>query len=76
MVEEVAKDVHLPYVHRPLSRYVNALARNGVHIEEMLEPAPPPGFLALAPEYLEAASIPRLLFLRCVKSTGGTGHRP
>jgi len=67
MIEEVAKDVHLPYVHRPLSRYVNALAKNGVYIEEMLEPAPPPGFLALAPEFQDAASIPRLLYLRCVK---------
>lgn len=67
MVEEVAKDVFLPYVHRPLSRYVNALARNGVYVEEMLEPPPPPGFLALAPEFEDAASIPRLLYLRCWK---------
>ena len=65
MVEEVAKDVHLPYVHRPLSRYVNALVASGLIIREMLEPPPPPGFLALAPEYLEARSIPRLLFLHC-----------
>ena len=28
-IEEIAKDVHLPYVHRPLSRYVNALAAAG-----------------------------------------------
>ncbi len=69
MVEEVAKDVHLPYVHRPLSRYVNALAVNGLLIEEMLEPPPPPGFLALASEYEDAAAIPRLLFLRCWKRT-------
>jgi len=68
MLEEVAKDVHLPYVHRPLSRYVNALAANGLFIETMLEPPPPPGFLALAAEYEDAASIPRLLFLRCWKS--------
>jgi SAM-dependent methyltransferase len=65
IVEEVAKDVRLPYVHRPLSRYVNALAVNDLFIRLMLEPPPPPGFLALAPEYAEAASIPRLLFLRC-----------
>jgi hypothetical protein len=29
----------------------------------MHEPAPPPGFLALAEEYAEAATIPRLLLL-------------
>ena len=69
MVEEVAKDVHLPYVHRPLSRYVNALAANDLFIEEMLEPPPPPGFVALASEYEDAAAIPRLLFLRCWKRT-------
>ena len=65
MVEEVAKGVHLPYVHRPLSRYVNALVASGLVIREMLEPPPPPGFLALAPEYVEAQTIPRLLYLHC-----------
>ena len=34
----------------------------------MLEPAPPAGFLALAPEYAEAATVPRLLYLRSVKT--------
>ena len=70
MLEEVAKDVFLPYVHRPLSRYVNALAANGLFVELMLEPVPPPGFLAMATEYEAAASIPRLLFLRCWKKAG------
>ena len=65
MVEEVAKGVHLPYVHRPLSRYVNALVAAGLVIREMLEPPPPPGFLALAPEYVDAQTIPRLLYLHC-----------
>jgi SAM-dependent methyltransferase len=65
MVEEVAKGVHLPYVHRPLSRYVNALVASGLVIREMLEPPPPPGFLALAPEYVDAQTIPRLLYLHC-----------
>jgi hypothetical protein len=34
----------------------------------MDEPPPPPGFLALAAEYAEAASIPRLLYLRARKA--------
>lgn len=63
-VEEVEKDVFIPFIHRPLSRYVNALAANGLVVTRMEEPAPPPGFLARAPEYTDAASIPRLLFLR------------
>jgi SAM-dependent methyltransferase len=67
MIEEVAKNVHLPYVHRPLSRYVNALAANGLFVTHMLEPAPPTGFLAIAEEYEEASSIPRLLYLRAEK---------
>jgi hypothetical protein len=33
----------------------------------MEEPAPPPGFVALAHEYEAAATIPRLLFLRSIK---------
>lgn len=71
-VEEVAKGVFIPFVHRPLSRYVNAMAAAGLFVTRMEEPAPPPGFLARAPEYAEAATIPRLLFLRAVKAAGLT----
>jgi SAM-dependent methyltransferase len=66
-MEEVDKDVVLPFVHRPLSRYVNAMAARGLFITEMVEPAPPPGFLAIADEYEFAATIPRLLLLRAEK---------
>jgi SAM-dependent methyltransferase len=62
-IEEVEKGVFIPFIHRPLSRYVNALAKNGLLIERMEEPAPPPGFLARAEEYQAAATIPRLLLL-------------
>jgi SAM-dependent methyltransferase len=60
-IDEVEKGVFLPFIHRPLSRYVNALAANGLVIDRMEEPAPPPGFLARADEYEAAATIPRLL---------------
>lgn len=63
-IEEVEKGVFIPFIHRPLSRYLNTLAANGLALERMEEPAPPPGFLALAAEYEAAASIPRLLYLR------------
>jgi SAM-dependent methyltransferase len=66
-LEEVAKDVWIPFIHRPLSRYVNALARSGLLITRMEEPAPPPGFLARAAEYHDAATIPRLLALQAEK---------
>ncbi|HET7722172.1 MAG TPA: class I SAM-dependent methyltransferase [Acidimicrobiales bacterium] len=66
-LEEVDKDVFLPFVHRPLSRYVNAMAGAGLLITRMEEPAPPPGFLARAEEYSAATTIPRLLFLRAEK---------
>jgi len=66
-MEEVEKDVFIPFIHRPLSRYVNALAAAGLLVTRMDEPAPPPGFLALADEYRDAATIPRLLFLRAEK---------
>jgi SAM-dependent methyltransferase len=64
-IEEVEKDVFIPFIHRPLSRYVNALADSGLRLVHMGEPAPPPGFLERATEYQDAATIPRLLFLRC-----------
>jgi SAM-dependent methyltransferase len=62
-MEELAPGVLLPFVHRPLSQYVNAMARNGLLIERMEEPMPPEGFLARAPEYRDAATIPRLLLM-------------
>jgi len=67
-LEEVEKGVHIPFVHRPLSRYVNAMAAGGLFIERMEEPAPPPGFIALAEEYKDSATIPRLLFLLARKA--------
>jgi SAM-dependent methyltransferase len=66
-IEQVEAGVFIPFVHRPLGRYVNAMASHGLLIERMEEPAPPPGFLALAHEYADAATIPRLLYLRAVK---------
>ena len=67
-IEEVEKDVFIPFIHRPLSRYLNALADSGLLLRRMEEPAPPPGFLARAAEYEAAATIPRLLFLRLEKA--------
>jgi SAM-dependent methyltransferase len=67
-LEEVEKDVFIPFIHRPLSRYVNALVENGLTIVRMVEPAPPPGFLARAAEYGDAATIPRLLVLVAEKA--------
>jgi len=61
--EEIAPGVRLPFAHRPLSRYVNAMADTGLFLTRMLEPAPPPGFLARASEYGESAAFPRLLVL-------------
>ena len=65
--EEVEKDVYIRFIHRPLSRYVNALIANGMTLERMVEPSPPAGFLARAPEYALAHTVPRLLYLRSTK---------
>jgi SAM-dependent methyltransferase len=62
-MEELAPGVVLPFVHRPLSQYVNAMAAAGLLIEHMDEPMPPDGFIARAPEYRDAATIPRLLLM-------------
>ena len=66
-IEEVEKDVYIRFIHRPLSRYVNALLANGMSLERMVEPSPPAGFLARAPEYALAHTVPRLLYLRSTK---------
>jgi ubiquinone/menaquinone biosynthesis C-methylase UbiE len=72
-LEQVDNGVWIPFIHRPLSRYVNAMAGAGMLITRMDEPAPPPGFLARAHEYAEAVTIPRLLFIRAEKA-GGTSR--
>ena len=66
-MEEVAPGVRLPFMHRPLSRYINVMADRGLLVERMEEPPPPPGFVAQAAEYAEVATIPRLLMLRARK---------
>ena len=63
-VEQLAPGVNLPFMHRPLSRYVQVMGASGLLIEDMDEPAPPPGFLSEAWEYGEAATIPRLMLIR------------
>ena len=62
-IEEVEKNVFIRFVHRPLSRYINAMADSGLALERMIEPAPPQGFIERAPEYTEVTTIPRLLTL-------------
>ncbi|HEV2310277.1 MAG TPA: class I SAM-dependent methyltransferase [Acidimicrobiia bacterium] len=66
-MEEVAPGIRLPFMHRPLGRYINVMADRGLLVERMVEPPPPPGFVARAPEYAEAATMPRLLVLRARK---------
>jgi len=63
-VEQVEQGVFIRFIHRPLSRYINALAEHGLLLERMVEPAPPDGFRDRAYEYEEASAIPRLLYLR------------
>jgi SAM-dependent methyltransferase len=64
-VEQVERGVFIRFVHRPLSRYVNALADAGLTIERMIEPRPPEtgeDHGLLADPHL--AAVPRLLYLR------------
>jgi SAM-dependent methyltransferase len=68
-VEELAPGVNLPFMHRPLGRYVHVMGASGLLIEDMEEPPPPPGFMAEAWEYREAATIPRLMLIRARRVT-------
>ncbi|MDA3041160.1 MAG: class I SAM-dependent methyltransferase [Actinomycetota bacterium] len=69
-VEQVQRDVWVRFVHRPLSRYLNTLIAHGLSLAYMHEPAPPAEFLAQAPDFVDGATVPRLLALRLHK-TGG-----
>lgn len=74
-IEEVEPGVRVRFVHRPLGRYLNALAGVGLVLEHMYEPPPPPGFLARCEEYAMASTIPRLLALRLRRlPVGPTSH--
>ena len=55
-IEEVELGVHIRFIHRPLSRYVNALADHGLLLERMVEPAPPPGSSPWRPSTATAAT--------------------
>lgn len=57
--EEVDAGVVIPFAHRPLSAYVNAMAERGLLVTRLVEPAP-----EVVEQYPDAATIPRLLFLR------------
>ena len=62
-IDEVAPGVHLRFVHRPLSRYVHAMGRAGLLIDDMEEPAPAAALLRDVWEFPEAATIPRVLLV-------------
>jgi SAM-dependent methyltransferase len=74
-VEEVEKNIWIPFIHRPLSVYVNALVRAGLYITRMLEPPPPEGFLEKAAEYRRADAFPRLMVLVAKKLPNVPGPR-
>ena len=63
VMEELSPGVRLPFVHRPVSGYINSMTDAGLQLRRMIEPAPPQGFIDKAPEYQDAATIPRLLVL-------------
>ena len=66
-IEEVELGIRIPFIHRPLSVYLNSLTDRGLSLERMLEPAPPEGFLERNDAYRSAQHIPRLLVLVCKK---------
>ncbi|MGC9154693.1 MAG: class I SAM-dependent methyltransferase [Ferrimicrobium sp.] len=62
-MEEVDAQIFVPFVHRPLSRYLNGASARGLMLVRMEEPPPPPGFVARAEEYRQVQEYPRLLVL-------------
>ncbi|MFM8305384.1 MAG: class I SAM-dependent methyltransferase [Actinomycetota bacterium] len=66
-VDEVAPGVAFEFVHRPVARYVNAMAAVGLPVERMEEPAPPQRLIDEVWSYPEARAIPRMLLLRATR---------
>ena len=66
--DEVAPGVELLFVHRPLSRYVHAMGRAHLLIDDMVEEAPPARMIAQEWGFPEAATIPRVLLISATRS--------
>lgn len=66
--EEVAPGVDLLFVHRPLSRYVHAMGEAGLLIDDMAEEPPPTRLVTELWGFPEAATIPRVLLVRAIRS--------
>ena len=67
-IDEVAPGVSLRFVHRPLNRYVHAMGRAGLLIDDMEEPAPPASLLHDVWDFPEASTIPRLILMSARRS--------
>ena len=68
-IDEVAPGVHLPFAHRPLSRYVHVIGEAGLLMEDMVEPSPPPDVLRETGGFPTAPTIPRMMLL-CARRIG------
>ena len=68
--DEVAPGVDLLFVHRPLSRYVRAMGRVGLLIEDMTEETPPPRLVEEVWGFPAAATIPRVMLIQAVRREG------
>jgi SAM-dependent methyltransferase len=76
VVDEVAPGVAFEFIHRPVARYVNAMAAAGLPVQHMDEPPPPTALIAALWGYPEAEAIPRLLVLRATRRPRGADWRP
>ena len=74
--EQVAPGEFVRFIHRPVSRYLRALVAAGLSIVYAEEPAPPPGFVAKAPEneHEIVSAMPRLLVLVAERAGVGAGE--
>jgi len=76
VLDEVAPGVTFEFFHRPVARYVNAMAAAGLPVEHMEEPPPPESLVEELWGYPEAHAIPRLLVLRAHRRPGFGGSSP
>ena len=61
--EKLDDGVVLPFVHRPISMYLQALFRHGFVLEGFQEPPPVAAFLADQPQYADQVHFPRVMVI-------------
>jgi hypothetical protein len=66
----------IPFFHRPISSWLNAVAAAGFRLEAAQEPVPDAAALAQRPDLYDCKIAPLYIHFRCRKPAAAAGGRP